>query len=142
MDPFFRDQFEMAKATPAYMRFMEELPEVLVSTEAQLRQLVKILCREMHEAFVKQGASIPPWRGKESLLSKWRLPRLSDHPEHARSLHIDGSYGTVKASWQTQAENSVGAPVVVNINGSGGKGSARGAAVTRQPPPRGQAMRQ
>ena len=142
IDPFFRDQFEMAKATPAYMRFMDELPEVLVTTEAQLRQLVKILCREMHEAFVKHGASIPPWRGKESLLSKWRLPRLYDPTERGGSPHIEGC-GTVKASWQ--AESSAAVPVVVNIKGSNtqtGMGSARGAAVTRQPPPRVQAMRQ
>jgi PDDEXK-like family of unknown function len=138
VDPFFRDQFEMAKATPSYMRFMDALPQVLVSTEAQLRQLVKILCREMHEAFVKHGASIPPWRGKESLLSKWRLPRLH-YPERPSSLHKEGSSSTLKAAWQPQPEISAGVPAMASNEWSG-EHTARGAA-SRQPAPRVQGMR-
>lgn len=74
VDPFFRDQFEMAKATPQYMRLIQSLPQVVACTECQLRQLVKILCREMHEVFTRRGICIPPWRSKDSLLSKWKLP--------------------------------------------------------------------
>lgn len=141
VDPCFRDQFEMAKATPSYMRFMDALPQVLVSTEPQLRQLVKILCREMHEAFVMHGASIPPWRGKESLLSKWRLPRLS-HPDRPGSLHSrEGSCTFVSSStfvtWQPQPKSSTAAAVVVSSKGSSvqpGKVSVRGATVSRHPP--------
>lgn len=128
----------MAKATPSYMRFMEAIPQVLVSTEAQLRQLVKILCREMHEAFVKHGASIPPWRGKESLLSKWRLPRLPS-TERLGSLHYrDVAPGHCKASCYTQTDACAGSAVVVHSSGSVGqtvKRNARSAAVaaSRQP---------
>lgn len=64
----------MAKATPQYSRLIQSLPQVVACTESQLRQLVKILCREMHEVFTRRGISIPPWRSKDSLLSKWKLP--------------------------------------------------------------------
>lgn len=79
VDPFFRDQFEMAKATPQYLRLIQSLPEVIACTESQLRQLVKIVCREMHEVFTRRGICIPPWRSKDSLLSKWKLPAAA-HP--------------------------------------------------------------
>eukprot|EP00892_Ulva_mutabilis_P003379 jgi/Ulvmu1/1412/UM011_0141.1 len=85
VDPFFRDQFEMAKATPHYIRLIQSLPVVIVCTENQLRQLVKILCQEMHEVFVKRGISIPPWRSKDSILSKWKLPAAA-YPGRDRVL--------------------------------------------------------
>ena len=85
VDPFFRDQFEMAKATPQYSRLIQSLPAVIACTEHQLRQLVKILCREMHEVFVRRGISIPPWRSKESLLSKWKLP-AGAYPDRDRAF--------------------------------------------------------
>ena len=74
VDPDFRGQFEMAKPTRGYEAVMAAVPRAFVGTEARLQQLVKLICREMHRTFLEQGASIPPWRSKESLLSKWRLP--------------------------------------------------------------------
>jgi hypothetical protein len=67
----------MAKPTNRYASIMAALPIVFVGSEHYLQQLVKLICREMHNAFTVQGVSIPPWRSKESLLSKWKVPKAS-----------------------------------------------------------------
>ena len=64
----------MAKPTTRYATVMDAVPGVFVGLESHLQTLVKLLCVEMHRAFTTQGASIPPWRSKESFLSKWKVP--------------------------------------------------------------------
>jgi hypothetical protein len=60
IDPAFRDQFEMAKPTQRYSEIMQSLPQLFVGPLADLHQLVKLLCVEMHQAFSDSGVSIPP----------------------------------------------------------------------------------
>jgi PDDEXK-like family of unknown function len=127
----------MAKATQSYMRLIDALPPVLVATEYQLRQIAKILCREMHDVFVRRGASIPPWRGMESLLSKWRLPRMLLCERSSNALR-EARSGTVKASWQPTAiaaSKPMGAPGTAAVSTScHASGSALCAASAALPP--------
>ena len=51
------------------------IPRAFVGIESSLQQLVKLICVEMHRAFTTQNVSIPPWRSKESFLSKWKVPQ-------------------------------------------------------------------
>lgn len=105
----------MAKATPQYLRLIQALPEVVVCTPSQLRQLVKILCREMHEGFTRGGICIPPWRSKDSLLSKWKLPasaypcrdRVQLHPYPAQSACLQINTPLSGMSAQQQRMTSV-----------------------------------
>lgn len=107
IDTDFRGQFEMAKPTRGYEAVMAAMPRVFVGTEARLQQLVKLVCREMHRTFLDQGASIPPWRSKESLLSKWRLPatlrqpdaRLAHALQPSATLNARPPRQTVRAAW-------------------------------------------
>jgi PDDEXK-like family of unknown function len=74
----------MAKPTTRYASVMDALPRAFVGPTSQLQQLVQLICVEMHRAFTTQGASIPPWRSRDSFLSKWTIP-VSMRSAEARS---------------------------------------------------------
>jgi uncharacterized protein (TIGR01615 family) len=74
--PCFQDHFTIPHLTARYMGLLSLLPSTLVATPNQLKQLVDLLCAEMHIAFEQCGFSLPPWRQAKSLLSKW-LPTKS-----------------------------------------------------------------
>jgi len=74
--PCFQDHFTIPHLTARYMGLLSLLPSTLVATPNQLKQLVDLLCAEMHIAFEQCGFSLPPWRQAKSLLSKW-LPSKS-----------------------------------------------------------------
>lgn len=76
MDLQFHEQFEIAQPTERYARLLAEVPRVFVGTEEGITVLVTFLCREMSDAFRKQGHTLPPWRQADAMLSKWR-PRRS-----------------------------------------------------------------
>lgn len=76
IDPQFKEQFIIAKATKRYCSIIAAVPAVLVAPEDHLVLLVNFLCTEMSAAFRQLGSVLPPWRQASSLLSKWR-PRKS-----------------------------------------------------------------
>lgn len=99
----FRDQFEIANPTATYARVMTAVPAMFVGPEHHLQQLVTIVCREMHNAFMAQGVSIPPWRSKTSFLSKWKVPKSllvgSPHDVRLGQPLAQRHRGLYKAAW-------------------------------------------
>ncbi|KAK9791171.1 hypothetical protein WJX73_005718 [Symbiochloris irregularis] len=80
IDPAFREQFDLAHATPRYQQILEAIPSTFVGTEARLVALVCALCQEIQSVFLEQNATLPPWRDVAAQLSKWRPRRSMDHP--------------------------------------------------------------
>lgn len=100
IDPCFREQFEIAHATPRYAAVLEALPAVYVGPEDRMPALVELLCTEMSLAFKAQNVLLPPWRQAKSMLSKWQPRRsLEEHvcfgvrPGSPRACSAGGSSG-------------------------------------------------
>ena len=102
VDPRFRDQFEIAHATPRYARILAEVPSELVLPPERLTAAVELLCGEMARAFAATGTPVPPWRQQAAMLSKWQ-PR--------RSQEVDichGGGGGVYTADASALNNAVG----------------------------------
>lgn len=76
VEPCFRDQFVIAHATPTYEALLESLPLCFVGTVERLEKVVSLLCEEMAAALKAQGLTVPPWRSKQAMLSKWAPKQL------------------------------------------------------------------
>jgi hypothetical protein len=53
------------------------VPQCFVGTAARLEAAVGLLCDEMAAAFKSQGLTVPPWRSKVAMLSKWAPRQLA-----------------------------------------------------------------
>ena len=78
VDPKFREQFEIAHASPRYAAVLAAAPADFVGTEERIVPLVELMCAEMSAAFRAAGATLPPWRQAGAMLSKWRPRRSED----------------------------------------------------------------
>ena len=85
VDPRFREQFEIAHATPRYARILTEVPPELVTPTDRLSKAVELLCTEMAIAFAATGTPVPPWRQTAAMLSKWQ-PRRSEEVDVSRGM--------------------------------------------------------
>lgn len=74
VDLHFREQFAMAQPTKRY-RAALCITERFVGSVDRLTALVHFLCEEMAAAFTLRGLTLPPWRRKRAVLSKWRPVR-------------------------------------------------------------------
>jgi uncharacterized protein (TIGR01615 family) len=86
IDPSFAEQWGIARPTPAYAHMVAALPQVYVG--AAIEPLVDFLCSELAAAFRAEGATLPPWRAADAMLSKWRPRRSVD----CDMLAPNGSY--------------------------------------------------
>lgn len=86
VDTRFKEQFEIAHATPRYQRVLAALPRDFVGSEEHMVWLVEFLCEEMSAAFKAAGTALPPWRQAASMMSKWRPRRSEDCDVHSRRL--------------------------------------------------------
>ena len=80
IDPAFREQFDIAHATPRYQQILAAVPATFVGTEERLVALVRALCQEIQSVFLEQNATLPPWRDVAAQLSKWRPRHSMDRP--------------------------------------------------------------
>ena len=80
IDPAFREQFDLAHATPRYQQILNAIPTTFVGTEERLVALVRALCQEIQGVFSEQNATLPPWRDVAAQLSKWRPRHSMDRP--------------------------------------------------------------
>lgn len=71
IDVGFRESFELARPTQAYRELLEELPDVFLGPPECLQQIVGIMCEQAVKAFSASGLPLPPWRSKQTLLTKW-----------------------------------------------------------------------
>lgn len=47
VDPFFRQQFQLASPTPRYQAVLGGLPDMVVASAPQLQALISFLCEEV-----------------------------------------------------------------------------------------------
>ncbi|KAL4436638.1 hypothetical protein ABPG75_003777 [Micractinium tetrahymenae] len=86
LDPRFREQFEIAHATPRYARVLAAVGPEVVSSQDRLNKVVELLCSEMARAFAETGTPLPPWRQHAAMLSKWQ-PRRSEEVDVTAALN-------------------------------------------------------
>mmetsp|Transcript_12857 Transcript_12857/g.38837 ORF Transcript_12857/g.38837 Transcript_12857/m.38837 type:complete len:669 (+) Transcript_12857:273-2279(+) len=90
IDPSFAEQWGIARPTAAYAAIVDALPQVYVGSNVE--PVVDFLCGELAKAFKAEGATLPPWRAADAMLSKWRPRRSVDRdllppqPAHAAAL--------------------------------------------------------
>lgn len=84
VDPRFREQFQIAHATPRYDRILAAAPTEMIASSDRLANIVEILCGEMATAFAETGTPLPPWRQTSAMLSKWH-PRRSEEVDLSKS---------------------------------------------------------
>ena len=112
IDPAFREQFDIAHATPRYQQILAAIPATFVGTEERLVALVRALCQEIQGVFMQQNATLPPWRDVAAQLSKWRPRRSMDHPISAQ----DVSAGCTIPSHNLDLVRTVSAPTAEEQN--------------------------
>lgn len=74
LDPHFKSQFDIQNPTVAYSGIMEALPDAFIGRRDRLELLVEILCGEMQRSFQTMQRALPPWRGFQAMLLKWKSP--------------------------------------------------------------------
>lgn len=67
----FKDYFQTSKPTQRYNTVLDNIDQVFVGTKQQLKDLLKLLCVELHMSFCQQGQELPPWRRMESMMSRY-----------------------------------------------------------------------
>lgn len=73
VDPGFKHQFEIARASEMYKNILKCVPQVFIGSRSDLFNAVAFLVNEAHKSFIENEFPIPPWRKKKSFLSKWRI---------------------------------------------------------------------
>ncbi|KAJ7946988.1 Protein of unknown function (DUF506) [Quillaja saponaria] len=71
IEPNFRAEFEMAKASEEYNRLVRKLPEVFVGKVERLDALVKILCMAAKKCMKEKKMHLGPWRKQKYMQAKW-----------------------------------------------------------------------
>lgn len=71
VEPYFRAQFVIQSPTNRYSEVLRLVPEEYVGPFDRLAELVKVVCREMADAFARTGRPLPPWRNCDRVVSKW-----------------------------------------------------------------------
>lgn len=81
-----------APSNPSVLHFAQ------VYVGSAVEPLVEYLCGELAESFKAEGATLPPWRSVEAMLSKWRPRHSVDHDllkPHGLGPHSEaGSFGS------------------------------------------------
>jgi uncharacterized protein (TIGR01615 family) len=108
VDPRFREQFEIAHATPRYARLLEALAPEAAAPPARLAAAVGLLCAEMARAFAETGTPLPPWRQAAAMHSKWQ-PRRSEEVDVDRAGGAFGGAGAALALDATSAAAALNA---------------------------------
>ena len=78
MDPHFLSQFSVAAPSACYSAALQ-ISERFVGSMARLITLVTFLCGEMASSFQIMGFTMPPWRQRRAMLSKWLPLRATTH---------------------------------------------------------------
>eukprot|EP00195_Chlamydomonas_chlamydogama_P011734 CAMPEP_0202911196 /NCGR_PEP_ID=MMETSP1392-20130828/54297_1 /ASSEMBLY_ACC=CAM_ASM_000868 /TAXON_ID=225041 /ORGANISM="Chlamydomonas chlamydogama, Strain SAG 11-48b" /LENGTH=583 /DNA_ID=CAMNT_0049601605 /DNA_START=154 /DNA_END=1905 /DNA_ORIENTATION=- len=78
VEPRFREQFTISNGTPAYESMLMAVPISFVGTLTRLSDAVGILADALAEVFKEQGRSLPPWRTKQAMMSKWAPAQITE----------------------------------------------------------------
>ncbi|KAL0905531.1 hypothetical protein M5K25_023958 [Dendrobium thyrsiflorum] len=71
IEPNFKAEFEMARASPQYNSLVARLPEIFVGKAEKLKSVVKIMCRAAKRCLKENKMHMAPWRKQEYMLCKW-----------------------------------------------------------------------
>lgn len=91
VEPRFRDHFVIQGPTARYSEVLNILPEEYVGPVDRFMDLVKVLCREMADAFASTGRPLPPWRTCEKVASKWEELSSCEDSCSAAASPMEGS---------------------------------------------------
>lgn len=72
VDISFKSHFAIMNPPDAYAQLLQKVPEIFAGTREMLESIASRMACEMKGAFSKIGHSVPPWREKNSVLSKWK----------------------------------------------------------------------
>lgn len=73
VDPLFREEFEVVRPSLQYQRLLQSMPVSFVGTPQRMVAIIDLMSAQMEASFANVGMCIPPWRSRNSLLSKWEL---------------------------------------------------------------------
>jgi len=85
IEPNLRSHFVVGRASSAYKRLVDALPECFVGSYAQLTEVVHFVSTHMMASFRESGLDIPPWRRPGALTSKWTLASAAQQSLSASS---------------------------------------------------------
>ncbi|XP_020581456.1 uncharacterized protein LOC110025355 [Phalaenopsis equestris] len=71
IEPNFKAEFEMARASQEYNALVARLPEMFVGKSEKLKSVVKIMCRAAKRSVKENKMHMAPWRKHEYMLCKW-----------------------------------------------------------------------
>ncbi|XP_020192330.2 uncharacterized protein [Aegilops tauschii subsp. strangulata] len=74
VDVGFAAEFEVALSTEEYEAVRTALPEVLIARPEHLRQVVKLAASAARRSLKSSGLSVPPWRKRRFMMTKWLGP--------------------------------------------------------------------
>ncbi|KAM3229104.1 hypothetical protein ACQJBY_060182 [Aegilops geniculata] len=74
VDIGFAAEFEVARSTEEYEAVRTALPEVLIARPEHLRQVVKLAASAARRSLKSSGLSVPPWRKRRFMMTKWLGP--------------------------------------------------------------------
>ena len=71
VDPSFREQFEIPRASARYEEVMRVVPSTFVGPMSHMMCGAVTVCREMERSFRDIGMVVPPWRKTKNVLNRW-----------------------------------------------------------------------
>ncbi|MQM11445.1 hypothetical protein Taro_044350 [Colocasia esculenta] len=74
VEPFFRAEFEVARASQDYSGLVRRLPEAFVGKPEKLRGVVKVVCAAAKKCMKDNKMHMPPWRKYKYMQAKWLSP--------------------------------------------------------------------
>ena len=112
IEPNLRSHFVVGRASSAYKRLVDALPECFVGSYAQLTEVVRFVSTHMMASFRESGLDIPPWRQPGALTSKWTLASslaqqslsASSSPGSPMGPFDSTSFGTTTTTTTTSVE--------------------------------------
>ncbi|KAF5810328.1 hypothetical protein HanPI659440_Chr04g0163291 [Helianthus annuus] len=74
IDVNFAGEFQIARQTNQFRRFLQNLPVVFVGKSADLKVIVKLMSDEIRRSMKCRGLLLPPWRKNRFMQNKWFGP--------------------------------------------------------------------
>lgn len=64
-------QFEIARSTTRFSSLLGLFPPVFVGRPAELKKIVRVMCRTMKQSMKSTDMAMPPWRRNSYMQCKW-----------------------------------------------------------------------
>lgn len=72
IDIFFKEQFMISRPSERYQNLLSYIPLIYIGSMEQLVKNVDVISQEIAVSFFESKLHLPPWRKRQSLLSKWK----------------------------------------------------------------------